>query len=124
DVEVFNGDIGRIEQVTDENLTIGFEGRSVTWERADLGMLDLAYAITVHKSQGSEYPAVVLALHDSHGIMLQRKLFYTAITRPKRFRCVVGSAEAWARAVRSTGGDERNSRLRQRLITSGEPRTG
>lgn len=115
DVEVFNGDIGWVERATDQELTIRFEGRTVAWDRADLGMLDLAYAITVHKSQGSEYPAVLLALHDSHGVMLRRNLFYTAITRPKRFLCVVGSPTAWSRAARSAGGDDRNTRLRERL---------
>ena len=78
-------------------------------------MLDLAYAITVHKSQGSEYPAVVLALHGSHSIMLRRNLFYTAITRARRFLVVVGSSGAWARAARTTGGDERNTALAERL---------
>ena len=115
DVEVFNGDIGKIVEASQEGLSIDFDGRTVSWDRADLGMLDLAYAITVHKSQGSEYPAVVLALHGSHGLMLRRNLFYTAITRPKRFLCVVGQPEAWARAARNAGGDDRNSRLASRL---------
>lgn len=115
DVEVFNGDIGKILEASQEGLSIDFDGRTVSWDRADLGMLDLAYAITVHKSQGSEYPAVVLALHGSHGLMLRRNLFYTAITRPKRFLCVVGQPEAWARAARNAGGDDRNSRLASRL---------
>jgi exodeoxyribonuclease V alpha subunit len=118
DVEVFNGDIGRILEANDQQLTIRFDGRTVSWDRSELAMLDLAYAITVHKSQGSEYPAVVLALHSSHSIMLQRNLFYTAITRPKRFLCVVGNPEAWGRAARSVGGNERNTRLRARLSVS------
>jgi exodeoxyribonuclease V alpha subunit len=115
DVEVFNGDVGRIVEAREDGLVVDFDGRKVPWDREELGLLDLAYAITVHKSQGSEYPAVVLALHDSHGIMLRRNLFYTAITRPKRFLCVVGSHEAWARAARSSGGDDRNTRLAERL---------
>ena len=115
DVEVFNGDVGKIEEIGTSSLTIDFDGRSVVWERDDLGMLDLAYAVTVHKSQGSEYPAVVLALHGSHSIMLRRNLFYTAVTRAKQFLCVVGSPGAWARAVRTTGGDERNTALAERL---------
>jgi exodeoxyribonuclease V alpha subunit len=118
DVEVFNGDIGRILEVTEGALSIDFDGRIVPWERMDLGMLDLAYAITVHKSQGSEYPAVVLALHGSHGLMLRRNLFYTAATRPKRFLCVVGNPEAWGRAVRNVGGDDRNTLLAERLKES------
>lgn len=119
DVEVFNGDIGRVLEATPAGLLIDFDSRHVPWDRADLGMLDLAYAITVHKSQGSEYPAVVLALHSSHGIMLKRNLFYTAATRPKRFLCVIGTPEAWWRAVRNVGGDDRNSLLAQRLIEAG-----
>jgi exodeoxyribonuclease V alpha subunit len=115
DLEVFNGDVGRIAAADESGLVVEFDGRSVRWERDDLNHLDLAYAITVHKSQGSEYPAVVLALHDAHGIMLRRNLLYTAITRPRRFLCVVGSPRAWARAVRSTGGDERNTGLAERL---------
>lgn len=115
DVEVFNGDVGRIEGHSSTTIDIDFEGRRVTWERDDLGMLDLAYAITVHKSQGSEYPAVVLALHRSHSIMLRRNLFYTAVTRAKRFLCVVGDPEAWHRAARTTGGDDRNTALAERL---------
>jgi exodeoxyribonuclease V alpha subunit len=118
DVEVFNGDIGRILEVSEGGLSIDFDGRVVPWERMDLGMLDLAYAITVHKSQGSEYPAVVLALHGSHGLMLRRNLFYTAATRPKRFLCVVGNPEAWGRAVRNVGGDDRNTLLAERLKES------
>ncbi|MBX2800931.1 MAG: ATP-dependent RecD-like DNA helicase [Myxococcales bacterium] len=115
DVEVFNGDVGRIRDLTGGTLEIDFEGRVVPWERDDLGMLDLAYAMTVHKSQGSEYPAVVIALHTSHAIMLRRNLFYTAVTRAKRFLCVVGAPKAWLRAVRTVGGDDRNTGLRERL---------
>lgn len=115
DVEVFNGDTGRIADIRGDTLVIEFEGRTVNWERDDLAMLDLAYAITVHKSQGSEYPAVVIALHGSHGLMLRRNLFYTAATRPKRFLCVIGSPEAWGRAVKNVGGDDRNTGLAERL---------
>ncbi|MEQ1506185.1 MAG: AAA family ATPase, partial [Myxococcota bacterium] len=124
DVEVFNGDIGRIQDLDERRLSIAFDGRTVEWDRDDLGMLDLAYAITVHKSQGSEYPAVVVAMHDAHGIMLRRNLFYTACTRPKRFLCVVGSPDAWRRAVRSIGGDDRNTALAERLRDIRHPREG
>ncbi|MCB9685771.1 MAG: ATP-dependent RecD-like DNA helicase [Alphaproteobacteria bacterium] len=118
DVEVFNGDVGRVTRVELERLTIDFDGRTVVWERDDLTMLDLAWATTVHKSQGSEYPAVVLALHGSHGLLLRRNLFYTAITRAKRFVCVVGAPDAWGRAVRQVGGDERRTGLGRRLRTA------
>jgi len=115
DVEIFNGDIGRVLKIEKGELLIDFDGRRVSWARDDLGLLDLAYAITVHKSQGSEYAAVVLALHSSHGIMLRRNLFYTGLTRAKEFLCVIGSQRAWWRAVRKVGGDERHTALAERL---------
>ncbi|HHO49803.1 MAG TPA: DUF2075 domain-containing protein, partial [Deltaproteobacteria bacterium] len=115
DLEVFNGDVGRIRDLAKGSLQIDFDGRIVDWDRDDLNMLDLAYAMTVHKSQGSEYPVVVLALHGSHGIMLRRNLFYTAVTRAKQFLCVVGSPKAWYRAVKTVGGDDRNTSLADRL---------
>ncbi len=115
DLEVFNGDVGRVVERDGAGLAIDFEGRMVTWSAADLGTLDLAYAMTVHKSQGSEYPAVVLALHGTHGMLLRRNLFYTAATRARRFLCVVGDPKAWWRAVRQQGGDERNTGLAERL---------
>ena len=118
DVDVFNGDVGVVVGVG-RGLEVQFDGRLVVWERDDLGLLDLAYAITVHKSQGSEYPAVVLALHGSHGLMLRRRLFYTGLTRAKRFLCVVGSPKAWSRAVREQGGDVRSTLLKSRLKDEG-----
>jgi len=122
DVEVFNGDVGRVLGADREGLLVSFEGRRVPWLWEELGSLDLAYAITVHKAQGSEYRAVVLALHPSHGIMLRRTLFYTAITRAREFLCVVGASRAWARAVGQTGGEERLTRLAERLRrAAGQP---
>jgi exodeoxyribonuclease V alpha subunit len=123
DVEVFNGDVGTVLGRDGANLRIDFDGRTVAWSRDDLGMLDLAYAITVHKSQGSEYPAVVLALHGTHGILLRRNLFYTAATRARRFLCVVGDPRAWWRAVRSTGGDDRFTALAERLAQAAVERS-
>jgi exodeoxyribonuclease V alpha subunit len=116
DVEVFNGDVGTVVGVERTGLRIDFDGREVPWERDDLPLLDLAYAVTVHKSQGSEYPAVVLALHGSHSLMLRRNLFYTALTRAKRFVCVVGSERAWARAVARDEGEARRTGLTERLL--------
>lgn len=115
DVEVFNGDTGRVRHADKDGLLVDFDGRVVAWPWDELGSLELAYAITVHKSQGSEYPAVLLVLHPAHGIMLRRNLFYTAVTRAKRFLCVVGAERAWGRAVSEKGGDDRHSRLAERL---------
>ncbi len=121
DVEVFNGDVGRIIAKEAQGLLILFEGREVLWKWDELPLLDLAYAMTVHKSQGSEYPAVVLALDRSHSIMLRRNLFYTAVTRAKRFLCVIGDPVAWQRAARSVGDDNRHTSLAQRLSTADAP---
>lgn len=115
DLEVFNGDIGRVAAVTPQGVTVDVDGRAVAFDREDLAQLDLAYALTVHKSQGSEYGAVVVALHGSAGLLLRRNLFYTAVTRAKRFLCVVGSPDAWGRAVRQVGGDDRQTGLAERL---------
>ncbi len=115
DVEVFNGDIGVVHAIAANGLVVRFADREVPWTFDELPMLELAYAITVHKSQGSEYPAVVLALHGSHGMMLKRNLFYTALTRAKRFACVVGSPKAWFRAVKQVGGDLRYTALAERI---------
>jgi exodeoxyribonuclease V alpha subunit len=121
DVEVFNGDAGRIVGADREGLVVVFDGRRVPWTFDELSSLELAYALTVHKSQGSEYAAVVLVLHPAHGIMLRRNLFYTAVTRARDFLCVVGAARAWARAVGQTGGDERWTTLAERLRVAAQP---
>lgn len=115
DVEVFNGDVGKVLGADRSGLRIDFEGRRIDWAWEELSSLELAYAITVHKSQGSEYPAVVLALHPSHGIMLRRTLFYTAVTRARDFLCVVGSNRAWRRAVDQARGEERLTQLAARI---------
>jgi exodeoxyribonuclease V alpha subunit len=118
DVEVFNGDVGRVVDAGPSGLGIVFDGRRVDWAWDELPSLDLAYAMTVHKSQGSEYPAVVLCLHPSHSIMLRRNLFYTAVTRARRFLVVVGTVRAWTRAVGEAGGDERFTLLSERLASA------
>ena len=83
DLEVFNGDIGRIASIDEDErtVTVVFDGREVTYDEAELDELTLAYACTIHKSQGSEYPCVVIPLHTQHFVMLRRNLLYTAITR-------------------------------------------
>ena len=101
DKEVYNGDIGYVEDVDPEagELTASFDGRSVTYGFGELDTLVPAYAATIHKSQGSEYPAVVIPIMTQHYAMLQRNLLYTGITRGKRLVVLVGQKKAVAIAV-------------------------
>jgi exodeoxyribonuclease V alpha subunit len=117
DREVANGDLGRIVSIDREEggLEVAFEGRQVAYRPADLDELVPAYACSIHKSQGSEYPGVVLLLHHQHHVMLQRNLLYTAITRARRLVVMVGSRRALARAVHNDQVQERHSRLAARL---------
>lgn len=114
--EVYNGDIGQITSLDAQSgeLEVGFDSRRVKYGRSALGDLELAYAITVHKSQGSEYPAVVVALGSEHFVMLRRNLLYTAMTRARRLLVLVGSHGAVRRAVQ-TPGAERQTTLSARL---------
>ncbi|MDR5694657.1 MAG: ATP-dependent RecD-like DNA helicase [Armatimonadota bacterium] len=115
--EVFNGDIGRIVGVDleDQEVVVRFEDRTVSYDFTELDELVLAYAISVHKSQGSEYPAVILPLHPSHYVMLQRNLLYTAITRGKRLVVLVGTKKALVLAVKTVRTQKRWSHLEARL---------
>jgi exodeoxyribonuclease V alpha subunit len=115
--EVFNGDIGRIVGIDleEQKVLVKFEDRVVSYEWSDLDELVLAYAISIHKSQGSEYPAVVVPLLSQHYIMLQRNLLYTAITRAKRLVVLVGSKRAIAIAVRNNKVQHRYTNLAVRL---------
>ena len=117
DKEVFNGDIGFIKEVDEENraLAVLFDGRPVRYEQADLDELVLAYACSIHKSQGSEYPAVIVLMHTQHYKLLQRNLLYTAITRGKRLVLVVGSSRAVNIAIRANQVRERRTTLKERL---------
>jgi len=118
DREIFNGDVGFITAVDAESgaLTIRLEeGREVTAEDDELDELSLAYACTVHKSQGSEYPAVVIGIVNQHFVMLARKLFYTAVTRARRLVVIVGSKWALREAIRDARGEERRTTLARRL---------
>ena len=117
DKEVFNGDIGRIIRIETEmqELKIAFDGRVVEYDYSDLDELVLAYAVSVHKAQGSEYPCVVIPLLTQHYILLQRNLMYTAITRGKRLVIVVGSKKALAIAVKNDKTQKRFTWLEQRL---------
>ncbi len=115
--EVFNGDIGRIAAVDleEQTVTVDFEGRAVPYEFNELDELSLAYAITVHKSQGSEFPAVVMPLTTQHYMLLERNLVYTGVTRGKRLVVLVAEPRALAIAVRRYGSVQRRSRLAERL---------
>ena len=118
DKEVYNGDIGYVKDVdADEGeLTASFDGRSVVYGFGELDTLVPAYAATIHKSQGSEYPAVVIPVMTQHYTMLQRNLLYTGITRGKRLVVMVGQKKAVAIAVRSVNGRRRWSKL-ERVAT-------
>jgi exodeoxyribonuclease V alpha subunit len=115
--EVYNGDIGKIVSVdlAEQMLTINYDGREVPYEFNELDELQLAYATTIHKSQGNEYPAVIIPMHTQHYVMLQRNLLYTGITRGKKLVALVGSRKALALAVQRQDTSRRNSLLRQRL---------
>ena len=118
DKEVWNGDSGTIEGVGDETLAVRFDDRLVEYTLDELDTLVLAYAATVHKSQGSEYAAVVIPVHTQHYVMLQRNLLYTAVTRGKRLVVLVGTRKALALAVRNADVAARASGLAARLRAS------
>ncbi|WP_419190639.1 ATP-dependent RecD-like DNA helicase [Saltatorellus ferox] len=115
--EVFNGDLGRISMVDQTGIvTVQFPDREVTYEKGALNDLKPAFAMTVHRSQGGEFPAIVFPLTMQHSHMLQRNLFYTAITRAKRLVVLVGDTRALARAIEQTEQNDRKSLLAARLI--------
>ena len=117
DKDVFNGDVGFVGDVDEEEetLAVDFDGRKVEYARDDLDELVLAYASTVHKSQGSEYPAVVVVLATQHFKLLQRNLLYTAVTRGRKLVCIVGTHKAAAIAIRNNEVRERQTTLAARL---------
>ena len=117
DKEVFNGDIGRVTGIDEEDglVTIDFDSRLVVYEMRELDEISLAYATSVHKSQGSEYPAVVVPLAMQHSMLLERNLLYTAVTRGKQLTVVIGQPRALAMAVRRSGSGKRLTHLRHRL---------
>ncbi|MFL5242899.1 MAG: ATP-dependent RecD-like DNA helicase [Gemmataceae bacterium] len=118
--EVFNGDIGRIFAIDEEEkeVTVDFDGRPVVYDYGELDELTLAYALTIHKSQGSEYPAVVIPVHTQHFLMLQRNLLYTGITRGKKLVVLIGSPKALLLAVERHETAKRYSALCRRIQTS------
>ena len=124
DKNVFNGDIGTIESIDQENkqLKIVYFEVPIVYEFLELEELVLAYSISIHKSQGSEFDAVIVPLFMQHFTLLQRNLVYTAITRAKRFCIVIGQMRALAMAIKNNSGTERTTFLAEFLTTDLECR--
>jgi len=118
DKNLFNGDIGMVTAVDGEDGVLGadFDGERQEFTRGEMGDMSLAYAISIHKSQGSEYPVVIIPLMKAHFMMLQRNLLYTGITRGKKKVFVVGEPAAWGMAVRNSEAKVRCTKLRARLV--------
>lgn len=118
DKDVYNGDLGYVRSVDMEErtLTVDFDGQMVEYEASELDELTLAYATTIHKSQGSEYPIVVMPVLMTHYVMLQRNLIYTGITRAKKICVLVGQTKALAYAIHNMKVLKRNTRLKERLV--------
>jgi exodeoxyribonuclease V alpha subunit len=118
DKEVFNGDIGIVVDIDRRNyrLFVDYDGRIIKYERKEMNEITLAYAISVHKSQGSEYQAVVMPLMTQHFIMLQRNLFYTALTRAKKLCVIVGTYKALHIAIKNDKPIKRNCLVKEKLI--------
>lgn len=122
DKEVFNGDIGTICKVDmqERELTVDFDGRKVIYDVTELDELSLAYAVTIHKAQGSEYPIVVMPFTMSHFVMLQRNLLYTGVTRAKKILVLIGEKKAVFYAIRNETTAGRNIKLTKRLMPESE----
>lgn len=123
DKNLFNGDIGTVVAVAPEagTLEADFDGARHTFDRGESGDLALAYAISIHKSQGSEYPVVIVPLLKAHFMMLQRNLLYTAITRGKKKVFIVGEPAAYSMAVRNSESKQRVTHLREKIAASAVP---
>jgi exodeoxyribonuclease V alpha subunit len=120
DKEVFNGDIGRINKIDreEQEIIVNYDGRMVSYEYSELDEIVLAYAVSVHKSQGSEYPVVVMPVLTQHYMLLQRNLLYTGITRGKKLVVLVGTNKAVAIAIKNNKPQKRYTLLRERLLAS------
>jgi exodeoxyribonuclease V alpha subunit len=118
--DVFNGDLGLVERINrvEQLMTVNFEGRSVEYDFSDLDELSLAYVLSIHKSQGSEFPCVVIPLHTQHYLMLKRNLLYTAVTRGKQLVMIVGTKKAIGMAVQREDTGQRYTALTKRLQDS------
>ena len=115
DKEVYNGDLGEVIRIEGGVTFVRFDGREVQYKADELDAISLAYACTVHKVQGSEFPAAVIVLHNAHFMLLNRALLYTALTRAKKLVVLVGDPQAMARASRNALSYETNSKLLDRL---------
>jgi len=115
--DVFNGDLGHVTAADPEEgaLIVSFDGRDVTYDRTELDELAPAYAVSIHKSQGSEYPAVVAPFLTQHYVMLRRNLIYTALTRARKLAVLVGSRRALTLGLKNAGGERRYTHLNYRL---------
>jgi len=122
DKEVFNGDVGIVERIdaVEQQLAVRFDDRLVKYDFGELDEISLAYAITIHKSQGSEFPAVVIPLATQHYMLLQRNLIYTGITRRKRLLVLIGQKKALGIAVRNDRPQRRHSGLLSSLRRYGQ----
>jgi exodeoxyribonuclease V alpha subunit len=120
DKGVFNGDLGQIVGIDKEEgkIRVDFDDKVIEYEADELDEISLAYATSIHKSQGSEYPAVVIPLHTSHYMMLYRSILYTAVTRGKKLVIVVGSRKALAMAIRNVRVEKRNTGLKEKLAAA------
>ncbi|HEX2932640.1 MAG TPA: ATP-dependent RecD-like DNA helicase [Candidatus Binatia bacterium] len=118
DKGVFNGDLGRIAAVNKEDgsIKVDFVEKVVEYDSDEVEEISLAYATSVHKSQGSEYPVVIITLHTSHYMLLHRSILYTAVTRGKKLVVIVGSRKALAMAIRNLRVEKRNTGLREKLL--------
>jgi exodeoxyribonuclease V alpha subunit len=116
--EVFNGDLGIITDIdtVEQEINVQYGERSVVYDYADLNEITLAWSVSIHKSQGSEYPVVILPFYMQHYMMLSRNLLYTGLTRAKKLAIVIGAKKAISLAVRSTDDMRRYTRLQQRLV--------
>jgi len=113
--EAFNGDLGEVRNVAAGVTYVSLDGRELRYKHDELDDLTLAYASTVHKVQGSEFPAIIVVLHASHHVLLSRALLYTAVTRAKRLAIILGDERALARAVRNVESHHSQSKLSERL---------
>ncbi len=120
DKEVYNGDLGEVHRIAGGVTFVRFDGREVQYQADELDAISLAYACTVHKVQGSEFPAAVIVLHNAHFVLLNRALLYTALTRPKALAVLIGDPRAIARAARNAHSYKTNSNLLPRLHQKGD----